>query len=395
MKTSFQKYEIISLLGKGSTGGVYHAHDHQMNRDVAMRRFFTSSGNTEIAELEAEFIQIAHKLSAIQHPNILPVYDAGVDEDGPFLINQLVNGKDLQKVLEETPFDEAMAKNVAQQLLDGLGEAHDNGLIHGSLHPTSILIAERRSKNVIAMIQDLGIHRITPIIHGPDSAVAKFFEPALAAPELFEVNTPTVKSDLYSMGHIIYMSLIGGHPFAGLDVNEAYRQHKTGNRPSLQQFRPDISQDFRAWLNWLMDPVPAKRPESAYHAIDNLPESAMTPPPPSTTGLAPDGRITSAVGVHANMLTSRINVSAPSMEQKYTGPIQNTSAIQVKSLNTPSNHVVSSMTGPQVVKSGKPNTDGQVLPSAQANSATQTVGLSVVYVLAAVVIILVMVLIIT
>ena len=90
-----ERYEIIKLLGKGRTGGVYEAEDSTLGRKVALRRFFAQTSDVEVDVYKEDFEKVAHSLSALQHPNLLRVYDAGVDGDGAYIISQLLKGETL------------------------------------------------------------------------------------------------------------------------------------------------------------------------------------------------------------------------------------------------------------------------------------------------------------
>ncbi|MFC4992197.1 serine/threonine protein kinase [Rubritalea tangerina] len=278
-----ERYEITTLLGKGRTGGVYGAEDTQLNRKVAVRRFYSAGGDTSADEWKEEFLTIAHNLSNLTHPNLLTVYDAGVDEDGAFLITQLLEGKRLSDSIGKEQLSEYDALDLAGQLLDGLASAHAAGFIHGALTAGSVLLTERARGGHRYMLMDLGLSRLAPLIQGADSSYAMMADPALLAPELFDGAVSTVASDCYMLGQLIYLTLLGGHPFAGKSLDEAKQLHQAGTIPPITDYRDDISQATIEWVQLMTQLDPEKRPATAADALRALPklspQAAPSKPP--------------------------------------------------------------------------------------------------------------------
>ncbi|MFT5904757.1 MAG: serine/threonine protein kinase [Cryomorphaceae bacterium] len=266
-----ERYEIIKLLGKGRTGGVYEAEDTNLGRKVALRRFFAQSKQTDLEEYKTDFENVTHALSALQHPNLLRVYDAGVDQDGAFIISQLLKGDTLHDKIKDGPIPIWEVYDLAQQMLDALSTAHSEGFVHGAITPGSILMSPRARGGFLYVILDMGLSRLAPLIQGKDSILSIMADPAILAPELFAGGIANERADLYMFGHILYMSIAGGHPFGGVPALEAEKMHQAG-LPPLQQYNVNVPEDFRLWIEKLIQLNPDDRPASAVEALNSLPK---------------------------------------------------------------------------------------------------------------------------
>ncbi len=267
-----ERYSIIKLLGKGRTGGVYEAMDSNLDRKVALRRFFAQTKDTKLDEYKTDFEKVAQSLSALQHPNLLRVYDAGVDSDGAYIISQLLQGEILNDhVIQNGPMPYWVVHDLAQQMLDALSSSHEAGFVHGAITPGSIILSPRARGGFLYVILDMGLSRLAPLIQGKDSILSIMADPAILAPELFNGGNATERADLYMLGHILYMALAGGHPFAGVPAIEAEKMHQEG-LPPIQQYAQDVPEDFRIWLEKLTQFDPDERPASAVEALGLLPK---------------------------------------------------------------------------------------------------------------------------
>ncbi|MGJ8655585.1 MAG: serine/threonine protein kinase [Akkermansiaceae bacterium] len=266
-----ERYEIIKLLGKGRTGGIYEAEDTNLGRKVAMRRFFAQNKRTDFAEYQEDFEKVAHSLSGLQHPNLLRVYDAGVDSDGAYIISQLLTGETLHNKIKDGPIPVWEVNDLAQQMLDALSTAHKEGFVHGAITPGSILMSPRARGGYLYVVLDMGLSRLAPLIQGKDSVLSIMADPAILAPELFDGGVATERADLYMLGHILYMCLAGGHPFGGVSSAEAEKLHQEG-LPPLTEFSPDVPEDFRLWIEKLTQLDPEDRPANAVEALNSLPK---------------------------------------------------------------------------------------------------------------------------
>ncbi len=263
------RYEIAKLLGKGRTGGVYEAEDLNLQRKVAMRRFFDQGNKVDFSDHKEKFIEVAQSLGNIQHPNIIQVFDAGMDEDGAYVISQLLDGESLHEEIKRGALEISMVVDIAKQLLDGFIAAHDQNYFHGALTPGSIFMTVSTRGGFSYIITDMGLARLAPLIQGEGTLLAFMADQAILAPELFEGGESSAQADLYMLGHILYMCLAGGHPFGGLNIEEAKAKHQEG-LPDIKKYCGDLSQSLKAWLSKMTAPNLADRPASAIEALNEL-----------------------------------------------------------------------------------------------------------------------------
>ena len=266
---SDNRYEITRLLGKGRTGGVYEAEDKNLNRKVAMRRFFDQGNQFDFAQHKEDFLQVARSLGNLQHPNLLRVFDAGVDEDGGYVVSQLLEGESLHEETKKGAMPLDTVLELAKQMLDAFSMAHDIGYFHGALTPDSILMVPRARGGYRYVILDMGLSRLAPLIQGKDSFLAVMADRAILSPELFDGGTADARADLYMLGQILYMCIAGGHPIGGLSVEEARKKHLKG-LPSIKKYNNDVSRGMAEWLSILIAVDPADRPTSAVEALRTL-----------------------------------------------------------------------------------------------------------------------------
>ena len=315
-----QRYEIIKLLGKGRTGGVYEADDSLLERKVALRRFFSDDENNS-KDWEEEFTNISQSLCNLQNPGLLTVFDAGIDDEGPFIISQLVrNGANLPDRLTNSALQEWEAHDLATQLMDTLYSCHQNGFIHGALTPGSIMMVNRARGGHRYIITDLGLARLAPLIQGSNSALSLMADPTLMAPELFEKIAPDEKSDIYMLGQLIYTCLAGGHPYSGMSTEDIASKHKNGEMPAITDYRPDLSPQFISWLNTLLQPDPENRPENILKTAENIPEvERPIPEITNSVGTTPARGTTTQVTLNTGHVATQAQQVDPN-----TGAIQNT-----------------------------------------------------------------------
>jgi serine/threonine protein kinase len=275
-----ERYHIEQELGTGRAGSVYEAFDTELNRQVAFRRFDTSKENFHDEEWRKQFFNVVSDLSRINHANILSVLDAGIDEDGPYLVTAHVEGVRLSQLIK--PSGQMGLKELYSftcQSLDALQAAEEFGYFHHALCPSSVIATPKPSGGYHYTMMDLGHSKLIPLVSNEgEFGLSKTLDPALMAPELYEGKPEGIRSTLYMLGQLIYWMATGGHPLAGISLELAHAKHKAGEIPYLNSYRSDFPEAFRQWLYRLIQPDPFKRPRSVMEAIKQLPtyEQATT-----------------------------------------------------------------------------------------------------------------------
>ncbi len=205
------KYEIQDVLGRGAMGVVYKGYDRRIARSVAIKAIAKSSlGAEELRHVMQRFRHEAQAVGRLVHPRIVQIYDYGEDDDTAYIVMELVNGKNLhERLSQKSKYEIREAGEIVRQLLDGLGHAHAEGVVHRDVKPSNILLnSDGRIK-----ISDFGIARLD------SSSLTQVGDvlgtPYYMAPEQFLGVEVNALADLYAVGVIAYELLAGRKPFEG------------------------------------------------------------------------------------------------------------------------------------------------------------------------------------
>jgi serine/threonine protein kinase len=268
-------YEIKSTLGVGGMGEVYRARDARLNRDVAIKVLRTESAANP--ELRSRFEREARAVAALNHPNIVAVYDIGVEAGQQYIVSELIEGESLRSLLTGTPVAPRKLLDIATQVADGLAAAHAAGIVHRDLKPENIMLA----KDGRVKILDFGLARQTPAV-----ATASGNSDQTSFPDPNATSEMTREGVL--MGTASYMSpeQATGKPVDfrtdqfsfGLIVYELAAGKKAFDRPSavetmaaiVREDTPHIEEKLPAPLKWTIDRCLAKEPEQRYESTRDL-----------------------------------------------------------------------------------------------------------------------------
>src|SRR6266571_437107 len=215
--TQIGSYEILSLLGKGGMGEVYRARDTRLNRSVAIK--FLSP---ELADESAyrRFQQEARMASALNHPHILTVHEAGELEGRQYLVTEFVDGGTLREWVHNTKAKWRQTVDLLVGVADGLACAHEAGMLHRDIKPDNILV----TKSGYAKLADFGLAKLTqpPEEDLGDALTVSRTRPgviigtiAYMSPEQASGKTLDARSDIFAFGVVLYEMLSGRKPFEG------------------------------------------------------------------------------------------------------------------------------------------------------------------------------------
>ena len=219
------RYKILSTIGQGAMGVVYKAVDPMIDRTVAIKTVNLSLNKDDQAEYEARFQQEIKAAGRLNHPNIVTIYDVGRNENMAYMAMEFLEGKELKDILAtgERP---AVASTVdwIAQVAQGLSAAHENDIIHRDVKPSNIMIV----RGGLAKITDFGIARMSA------SAVKTMTglilgSPRYMSPEQVIGRTLDHRTDIFSLGVVLYETLTGAPPFDGDNVNAI--MYATVNHP--------------------------------------------------------------------------------------------------------------------------------------------------------------------
>ncbi|HEX4945197.1 MAG TPA: protein kinase [Blastocatellia bacterium] len=216
-------YEILAPLGKGGMGEVYRARDTRLNRAVALKVLPESFAQD--ADRLSRFEQEALATSALNHPNILTVHDFGLHEGSPYLVMELLEGEELRARLQRGALPRSTALEYAEQIAAGLAIAHEKGIVHRDLKPENLFITnDGRVKILDFGLAKLKPQRAEPV--GSEAATQKQITSpgtvmgtaSYMSPEQARGEKVDARSDLFSLGVVLYEMLAGQRPFAGANM---------------------------------------------------------------------------------------------------------------------------------------------------------------------------------
>jgi serine/threonine protein kinase len=244
------RYEIIETLGTGATSRVDKARDTLIGRTVALKTFLNGFGSRQLQE---QFHREAQIIGQLAHPSIVSLYDVGTDSNGrPYFVMEFVEGETLERALESGPLLPEKAAAWGGDLATALGCAHQAKIIHGDVKPSNILITkEGRLK-----LGDFGIARY--------STQASFSgnvngTPAFLSPEQILHQIQDARSDLFSLGIVLYQMTTGVHPFDGNSVAAVCGQIISATPEPPSSHNPVLSPTFDAIVMRCLAKNPADR----------------------------------------------------------------------------------------------------------------------------------------
>ena len=248
------RYQIIKTLGEGGMANVYLAHDTYLDRNVAVKVLRGDLANDE--KFVRRFQREALSATSLSHPNIVEIYDVGEDDGQYYIVMEYVDGKTLKQVLKQRGhLSVTEVIDIMLQVTDGMAHAHDAYIIHRDIKPQNIMILS----NGMIKITDFGVAialNSTQLTQTNSVMGTVHYIP----PEQANGKGSTIRSDIYSMGIMMYELLTGLLPYKGDNAVEIALKHLREPLPSVRKFDPTIPQSIEN----VIIKATAKNPKNRY-----------------------------------------------------------------------------------------------------------------------------------
>ncbi|WP_078550636.1 Stk1 family PASTA domain-containing Ser/Thr kinase [Litchfieldia alkalitelluris] len=264
------RYKILEVIGGGGMANVYLARDMILERDVAIKVLRLDFSNDE--ELIKRFRREAHSATSLAHPNIVSIYDVGEEDDIYYIVMEYVPGKTLKQYIQKNaPLDSKEALDIIEQLTSAISHAHHNHIVHRDIKPQNILV----DSDGTVKVTDFGIAVVlsSTTITQTNSVLGSVH---YLSPEQARGGMATNKSDIYSLGIVLFELLTGRVPFEGESAVSIALKHLQTETPSPKRWNPAIPQSVE---NIILKST-AKDPFHRYETVEEMEEdikSALNP----------------------------------------------------------------------------------------------------------------------
>jgi serine/threonine-protein kinase len=303
------RYKILGELGRGAMGVVYRAQDPALDRVVALKTILLNEDSGARRDYQKRFSLEARAAGKLTHPNIVTTYDFGEEGDLAYLAMELLEGTELRERMNDGALPVAEAVGIAIQVADGLGFAHERGVVHRDVKPANIMLLERGD----VKIMDFGIARMRSADQMTSTGIV-VGTPRFMSPEQVSGQPVDQRSDLFSLGVVLYEMLTGEPAFSGEDTPQIAHKitrlepeapsHKNPEVTSMLDFvvarvlkkdpevryqdAYELAADLRTCLAELQARAPTRAHESTTRTVKLEAAAAKAP---AAVAIAPDTRL--------------------------------------------------------------------------------------------------------
>lgn len=259
-----KRYEILSLVGEGATAVVYRARDLKLNREVALKVLLAQSRPAT----QQRFLQEALAAAQLHHPNIMSIFDQDEDNGVQFLVVEYIEGTPLESMIPASP---AVVVRIGAQIARALHYAHARGIVHRDIKPANIIVTPDQQ----AKLMDLGLAlpREAKRVTATGMIIGT---PAYLSPEQAQGLPLDHRTDIYSLGVVLFEMATGQLPFSEDDIQALLLQHVRQTAPAPRSIRPDLPADLDATILKALEKSPARRFQSAGALADALEAVVLT-----------------------------------------------------------------------------------------------------------------------
>jgi serine/threonine-protein kinase len=254
------RYELRRVLGKGAMGVVYEGYDPSLSRRVAVKTILKSVAHDDETERSyaERFVREAKAVARLNHPNIIQVFDFGVENEVAYLVMEFIQGRELRSFFSAGErFEAGESVRIMGELLDALEFAHEAGVIHRDVKPANVMLdGQRRAK-----LADFGVARVQD--SDRSAAGTMVGTPAFMSPEQISGGKVDRRTDIFSAGTILYQLLTGEQPFKGEGAWTVAKQIMQDDPPAPSSVVRSVSPSFDAIVDKALAKNPAQRYASA------------------------------------------------------------------------------------------------------------------------------------
>jgi len=291
LNSTLGKYQIQQRLGDGGMGSVYLAHNPDLQRDVAIKVMHPQYARK--SEFRERFQQEARAMAKLNHSGIVQVYDSEASGDWLYIVMEFIRGGNLQEMLHELReadqwINLAEALPLVKKIALALEYAHGNSILHRDIKPANIMMRQTTGDELLPVVTDLGLAKLGASA-GITETGASMGTPAYMSPEQGRGDPVDQRSDIYSLGILLFELVSGRRPFNASTWSKAVEQHNKELPPPLESLRPDTPPDVAAIVMKALQKEPDQRFASAAAmaaAIDRLSTDDLlrTVPPTAIAG---------------------------------------------------------------------------------------------------------------
>jgi serine/threonine protein kinase/dienelactone hydrolase len=284
-------YEVVSPIGAGGMGEVYRARDHRLERDVAIKIFASWRKIDDSAR--RRFRKEALALAKLNHPSIASVYDVGEQDGRDYLVMEYVPGESLAQRVKSGPMPLPQALALGEEIGQALQEAHEHGIVHRDLKPANIIITSKGHVKVL----DFGLAKLVAEEGASDATlsvpetIGPVGTPLYMSPEQTEGKAVDSRSDIWSLGVVLYELLAGKTPFdrhSGMALLRAITEEK---EKSLREVRPEVPPETEKIVSRALEKEVSKRYQSAADLARDLSRELSRISGPAATAARPEVRL--------------------------------------------------------------------------------------------------------